>query len=125
MASPRDTRDGTSMVTQPSRQGVYSAVAGAIFGESPEPTAESRSQKRHRALGPPLSALGCATMITLTKLNGTPFVMNAEKIRTVEKTPDTLICCDNGERLMVKEEMSEVLRRAIEYARIIRKPITD
>lgn len=64
-------------------------------------------------------------MITLTKLNGTPFVMNAEKIRTVEKTPDTLICCDDGERMMVKEEMSEVLRRAIEYARLIRKSVTE
>lgn len=64
-------------------------------------------------------------MITLTRLNGQPFVINAEKIRTVEKTPDTLICCDDGERLMVKEELSEVIRRAIEYARVIRKPVTD
>mgnify|MGYP001184982666 FL=1 len=64
-------------------------------------------------------------MITLTRLNGQPFVINAEKIRTVEKTPDTLICCDDGERMMVKEELSEVIRRAIEYARVIRKPVTD
>lgn len=64
-------------------------------------------------------------MITLTRLNGQPFVMNAEKIRTIEKTPDTLICCDDGERLMVREEMNEVLKRAIEYARVIRKSITD
>ncbi|HRK31027.1 MAG TPA: flagellar FlbD family protein [Tepidisphaeraceae bacterium] len=64
-------------------------------------------------------------MITLTRLNGQPFVINAEKIRYVEKTPDTLICCDDGERLMVKEDLAEVLKRAIEYARLIRKPITD
>ncbi|MDW8261615.1 MAG: flagellar FlbD family protein [Phycisphaerales bacterium] len=64
-------------------------------------------------------------MITLTRLNGQPFVINAEKIRTIEKTPDTLICCEDGERLMVKEDMSEVLRRAIDYARLIRKPITE
>lgn len=64
-------------------------------------------------------------MITLTRLNGQPFVMNAEKIRTIEKTPDTLICCDNGERLIVREEMNEVLKRAIEYARVIRKSISD
>jgi flagellar protein FlbD len=64
-------------------------------------------------------------MITLTRLNGQPFVMNAEKIRTIEKTPDTLICCDDGERMMVREEMNEVLKRAIEYARVIRKSITD
>lgn len=64
-------------------------------------------------------------MITLTRLNGQRFVMNAEKIRYVEETPDTMICSDTGEKLMVKETLQEVMRRAIDYARIIRKPITD
>ena len=64
-------------------------------------------------------------MITLTRLNGQPFVINAEKIRYVEQTPDTVVCCDTGEKMMVKENLQEVVRRAIEYARIIRRPITD
>ena len=64
-------------------------------------------------------------MITLTRLNGQPFVMNAEKIRYVESTPDTVVCCDTGEKLMVRETISEVTRRVIEYARVIRRPITD
>jgi len=64
-------------------------------------------------------------MITLTRLNGQPFVMNAEKIRYLESTPDTLVCCDTGEKMMVRETISEVTRRAIEYARVIRRPITD
>ena len=64
-------------------------------------------------------------MITLTRLNGQPFVINAEKIRYVEQTPDTVVCCDTGEKMMVKENIQEVVRRAIEYARIIRRPITD
>ena len=64
-------------------------------------------------------------MITLTRLNGQAFVINAEKIRYVEETPDTVVCCDMGEKLMVKEDMQEVIRRAIEYSRLIRKPITD
>ena len=64
-------------------------------------------------------------MICLTRLNGQAFVVNAEKIRSVESTPDTLVCCDNGEKLMVKESLTEVMRRAIEYARIIRKPVTE
>jgi flagellar protein FlbD len=64
-------------------------------------------------------------MITLTRLNGQPFVMNADKIRYVESTPDTVVCCDTGEKLMVKETLSEVMRRAIEYARIVRRPITE
>ena len=64
-------------------------------------------------------------MITLTRLNGTPFVINAEKIRYVEATPDTVVCCDTGDKMMVKENLQEVMRRAIEYARIIRKPLTE
>lgn len=64
-------------------------------------------------------------MIQLTRLNGTPFVVNADKIKYVEQTPDTVICCDSGEKLMVKETMTEVIKRAIEYARLVRRPITD
>ena len=64
-------------------------------------------------------------MITLTRLNGQAFVMNAEKIRYVESTPDTVVCCDSGEKLMVKESLTEVIKRAIEYARVIRHPVTD
>ncbi|HEY1685844.1 MAG TPA: flagellar FlbD family protein [Tepidisphaeraceae bacterium] len=64
-------------------------------------------------------------MIVLTKLNGQQFVVNADKIRYVESTPDTLICCDAGEKMMVRETLAEVTRRAIDYARIVRRPITD
>lgn len=64
-------------------------------------------------------------MIALTRLNGQQFVVNADKIRYVESTPDTVICTDHGEKLMVKETLQEVMRRAIEYARVIRKPVTD
>ena len=64
-------------------------------------------------------------MILLTRLNGQSFVINAEKIRYVESTPDTIVCCDTGEKMMVKETLQEVTRRAIDYARVIRRPITD
>ena len=64
-------------------------------------------------------------MIVLTKLYGQQFVVNADKIRYVESTPDTLVCCDTGEKMMVRETLSEVIRRAIDYARVIRRPITD
>ena len=64
-------------------------------------------------------------MIALTRLNGQQFVINAEKIRYVESTPDTVVCCDTGEKLMVKESLKEVMQRAIEYARIIRRPVTE
>lgn len=64
-------------------------------------------------------------MIALTRLNGEEFVVNAEKIRYVEQTPDTIVCCDTGEKLMVREPLAEVVRRAIEYSRLVRRPITD
>jgi flagellar protein FlbD len=64
-------------------------------------------------------------LITLTRLNGQAFVINADKIRYVESTPDTIVCCDTGEKLMVRETLAEVTRRAIEYARVIRRPITE
>jgi flagellar protein FlbD len=64
-------------------------------------------------------------MILLTRLNGQPFVMNAEKIRYVESTPDTIVCCESGEKLMVRESLQEVMRKAIDYARTIRRPVTE
>lgn len=64
-------------------------------------------------------------MIQLTRLNGTPFVVNAEKIRYVEATPDTVVCCDHGEKMMVKETLQEVMRRAIDYSRTVRRAISD
>ena len=64
-------------------------------------------------------------MILLTKLNGNQFVLNADKIRYIEQTPDTVVCTDTGEKMMVKESLGEVTRRAIEYARVIRRVITD
>jgi len=53
------------------------------------------------------------------------FVINADKIRYVEATPDTVICCDHGEKMMVKESLHEVMRKAIDYARVIRKAVTE
>ena len=64
-------------------------------------------------------------MIQVTRLNGQAFVVNAEKIRYVEQTPDTMICCESGEKLMVKESLSEIIRRSIEYARAVRRPLAD
>ena len=64
-------------------------------------------------------------MINLTCLNGQAFVMNADKIRYIESTPDTVVCCDTGEKMMVRETLAEVTRRAIDYARVIRRPISD
>ena len=62
-------------------------------------------------------------MIQVTRLNGQVLVINADKIRYVEATPDTMVCVETGEKLLVKETVTEVVRRAVEYARTVRQPL--
>lgn len=59
-------------------------------------------------------------MIEVTRLNGSNFVLNAELIRTVEQTPDTLIKLTTGDTYMVRESPQEVIDRAVEYNQLIR-----
>ena len=59
-------------------------------------------------------------MIRLTRLNGRPFVLNAEQIKSVEETPDTMITLLTGDQVRVQEAMEEVVRRAIDYGRALR-----
>jgi len=54
-------------------------------------------------------------VISLTKINGTPFVVNAELIQTIENTPDTMLTMLSGEKLVVKESTQEVVDRALAY----------
>jgi flagellar protein FlbD len=57
-------------------------------------------------------------MITLHRLNGQEFVLNAEQIKTIEAAPDTIITmAGTNEKFMVKENVDEVVRRVIEYKR--------
>ena len=86
---------------------------------------ERRAARAPLQIGNRRSEVANEKMIALTRLNGQAFVINAEKIRYVEATPDTVICCDHGEKMMVREKLEEVMRRAIEYARVIRKPVTE
>ncbi|MBN1766799.1 MAG: flagellar FlbD family protein [Sedimentisphaerales bacterium] len=59
-------------------------------------------------------------MIPVTRLNGKRFVVNAEQIRYIETTPDTMITLMNGDKVMVKEQLEQVVELAIEYNRQIR-----
>ncbi|MEX0703453.1 MAG: flagellar FlbD family protein [Planctomycetales bacterium] len=59
-------------------------------------------------------------MIKLTKLNGDEFVVNAELIRFVESRPDTYVTLTSDDRLIVRESLEEVVKRAIAYARAVR-----
>lgn len=54
-------------------------------------------------------------MIKLTRLDGEPFVLNADLIRYVERRPDTFITLTNGERIVVAESLDRVVELAVDY----------
>ena len=60
-------------------------------------------------------------MITVTRLNDKPMVVNADLIRTVEENPDTTITLINGDHLIVKEPMRKIIEKTIEYGRHLRR----
>lgn len=54
-------------------------------------------------------------MIKLTRLDGEPFVLNADLIRYVERRGDTFVTLTTGDRLVVAESMDDVVDRAVRY----------
>jgi flagellar protein FlbD len=56
-------------------------------------------------------------MITLTRLNGKAFTINAFYIETVEAFPDTTIQLTNGKRYVVKETIDEVTQQSLSFFR--------
>ena len=59
-------------------------------------------------------------MIALTRLSGQPLVLNAALIRSVESRPDTYITLTDGERLIVRDSVEDVVRKSIDYQRRLR-----
>ncbi len=59
-------------------------------------------------------------MIELTRLNGSPLVVNSELIQYAESAPDTTLTLVNGEKVVVRESSAEVIDLAAAYrARIM------
>ena len=63
-------------------------------------------------------------MIALTKLNDAPFVLNSDLIETIEENPDTTIKLTTKNLVIVRESMTEVVNKVIEYRRMINGTIT-
>lgn len=61
-------------------------------------------------------------MITVTRLNNTPIVVNPDLIVFIEETPDTIITLSNGDKIVVQEKVSEVIKRVLDYRRSIFNP---
>lgn len=56
-------------------------------------------------------------MIRLTRLNGTPVVLNEDMIESVEELPDTTVLLFTGNKLIVRESARHILDQARDWAR--------
>jgi len=54
-------------------------------------------------------------MIELTRLNGTPMILNSDLIKTAEASPDTMLTLIHGEKLIVRETIQDVMERVLVY----------
>lgn len=59
-------------------------------------------------------------MITITRLDKRVVVLNADLIKTLEATPDTIVTLINGDTIVVRESVEEIVQRTIEYQRLVR-----
>ncbi len=64
-------------------------------------------------------------MIHVTRLNNQPFIVNAELVKFVEQSPDTVITLVSGDKIVVRESANEVLKKVIEYRRLITAAATS
>lgn len=59
-------------------------------------------------------------MITVTRLDRRVVVINAELVKMIESAPDTIITLINGDTIIVRETVDEIVDKAVEYARQVR-----
>lgn len=62
-------------------------------------------------------------MIRLTRLDGSEFIVNAELIQFIESRPDTYVTLTTNEKLIVREPLTEVVKRSLAYSRAVRTPL--
>jgi flagellar protein FlbD len=56
-------------------------------------------------------------MIEVTRLNGKEFYVNSDLVLFVEKTPDTVITLINERKLVVLEDVEQVVEKIVEFKR--------
>jgi flagellar protein FlbD len=54
-------------------------------------------------------------MIELTRLNGSPLMVNSDLIKTAEASPDTMLTLITSEKMIVRETCQEVMERVMAY----------
>lgn len=58
-------------------------------------------------------------MIPVTRLDGTPMIVNTDQIAWIEYIPDTVISLMNGEKLIVRETPEVIVERVRDFRRAI------
>jgi len=58
-----------------------------------------------------------SAVIILTRLDGKSVAVNEDLMVFVEQTPDTVLTMSSGQRLMVKEPLSDVIERIAAFRR--------
>jgi len=57
-------------------------------------------------------------MIKVTRISDQELVINADLIEFVEAIPDTMISLTTGKKIMVQEEIDEIINRVAEFKRM-------
>lgn len=56
-------------------------------------------------------------MISLTRLNHVPLVVNSDLIEHIEATPDTVVALTTGQKFLVLETAEDIINRIVEFRR--------
>ncbi|HSW39686.1 MAG TPA: flagellar FlbD family protein [Acidobacteriota bacterium] len=62
-------------------------------------------------------------MIILTKINKAQIAVNSDLIQYIEETPDTVITMTNSDKVVVKEKISEIIEKIVEFRRYVNRLI--
>ena len=54
-------------------------------------------------------------MIEVTRLNGSPMIVNSDLIKLAEASPDTMLTLIHGDKLIVRESCEEIVEKVLAY----------
>ena len=58
-------------------------------------------------------------MIEVNKMNGDKIIINAELIESIKSTPDTVITLTTNKKILVEDEVDEIIKKVIAYKKEI------
>ena len=63
--------------------------------------------------------VGGSHVIEVTRMNGDLVTVNSDRILFIEASPDTILTLSNGEKIKVREDISSLQARVIEFKQLI------